>query len=85
MEAFDLAAKSKQEQIDEVNSGLYRHEGIDPYNISMVLAHNFYESPPNFYERTAHTTNMADIVLQQPYNFVSNALTLPEYTGNLPT
>jgi len=78
MEAFDLAYKTQKEKLDEVESGLYNHDGIDRYNIASVLIGNFSETSDQFLERTAHPGNLADTVLQQPTEFVQNALRLPE-------
>jgi len=78
MDAFELEAESAQERLDELEEGIYNKTGTNPLFLATSFINDFYETPDNFYQRTAHTANPGVLALDEIHTYVDNALVLPE-------
>ena len=75
---FESMRDKDQEEMAELWDAIPEDQDVDPFGLASVFINDFYESPANFYERTAHTGNPGVVTLDVIENYCSTQLKLPE-------
>ena len=78
IEDFDKTYREKQEAIKEAND-LLSSGGLDPTLLIQAYNGDIHESPDDFFTRTIHTGNLADIALSAVSEYVDRMLLVPEF------